>query len=284
MSTVAVSDDSFRPMLQSSQPVLVDFWAEWCGRATIAPALEIAGEMDGQVTVAKLNIDDNPKCRSSMVCGHPHVDAVQGWRGGGHQDRRPAEGPVERLGRIGFVTLWQTQRRRPSGRRFFARGCSRPARGRPDRASRRSGCAPVDGRPRCAPPPARPRRLRRRCRRRRNARRYRPPQGVFLVGIVTVRTPNPTRQGGEKILCYGCSNCRRPAWGGLARRPPRLDLRRQAAAPPALWPPSARFPHPSAGARPAAHSQFVTGRASAPSPGRGHGDGPRQRPVRPARR
>ncbi|MEC8563225.1 MAG: thioredoxin TrxA, partial [Pseudomonadota bacterium] len=56
--------DSFSTdVLQSSQPVLVDFWAEWCGPCkAIAPALEeIAGEMDGQVTVAKLNIDDNPK-------------------------------------------------------------------------------------------------------------------------------------------------------------------------------------------------------------------------------
>ncbi|MCG8428319.1 MAG: thioredoxin TrxA [Chromatiales bacterium] len=60
---VHVTDDSFEnDVLQSGVPVLVDYWAEWCGPCKmIAPVLdEIAGEYDGKVKIAKLNIDDNP--------------------------------------------------------------------------------------------------------------------------------------------------------------------------------------------------------------------------------
>ena len=63
MSIVHVSDESFdADVLKGDGAILVDFWAEWCGPCKmIAPALEdIAKEMDGRVTVAKMNIDDNP--------------------------------------------------------------------------------------------------------------------------------------------------------------------------------------------------------------------------------
>jgi thioredoxin 1 len=69
MATIAVTDASFEAdVINSEKPVVVDFWAEWCGPCKqIGPSLEeIAAEMGDDVIIAKVNIDENPNAPSKF--------------------------------------------------------------------------------------------------------------------------------------------------------------------------------------------------------------------------
>ncbi len=64
MATIKFTDSSFdTDVLQSDKPVVVDFWAEWCGPCKmLSPILEeMATELDGHAVIGKMNIDDNPE-------------------------------------------------------------------------------------------------------------------------------------------------------------------------------------------------------------------------------
>jgi thioredoxin 1 len=85
---VVVTDATFEEKVMNAEgPVIVDFWAEWCGPCKmIAPVLnEIAADLDGQLTVAKLDVDHNPD--TAMAYGVMSIPTLLVFKGGEPVDR-----------------------------------------------------------------------------------------------------------------------------------------------------------------------------------------------------
>jgi thioredoxin 1 len=98
MGVSKVSDSDFEAqVLKSAEPVVVDFWAEWCGPCKmIAPALEeIAGTMNGKVKIVKLNVDENPATAAKY--GIMSIPTLMLFKNGELSSRQVGAAPKQKL-------------------------------------------------------------------------------------------------------------------------------------------------------------------------------------------
>jgi thioredoxin 1 len=98
MAVNKVSDANFEAeVLKSAEPVVVDFWAEWCGPCKmIAPVLdELAGSMQGKVKIVKLNVDENPDTAAKY--GIMSIPTLMIFKNGEMASRQIGAAPKQKL-------------------------------------------------------------------------------------------------------------------------------------------------------------------------------------------